>query len=247
MKNTSITICALIMGFAITGIVHSNAAVTTLGVVSEESSQYFDDSDGLYSSANISAPAPLGNFTHNFSSLGEEVWTVTWQAPVGQYIEIAAPTGWDSISLQVRAQTGGSFGSIENSHTPLSPVTVTLSGEMGDLLGAPANNYMALPAGSTTPGPGFATGAIADIFWNLTPGQTYRFTSIEMSGTIPAGSNTDVNQDFSNIYISGNATSGGSSVPDPGQWVSLQAIPEPSHALLSLVGIAAIGLRRRRS
>ena len=218
------------------GIPCSFGAISTLGTVSEETNTYYD-LFGSSSTARINVPSPQGTFTQDFSTLGEEVWTVSWQAPAGQFIEIAPPSGWDSGNLLVEFQAGLSGGV---SHYDTAP-TLTLIGESGDSLGTyTTGSYMMVR-------PTSANTVNARAWFDLTPGSNYRVTGISLSTTVPAGINENINAAINTFHIWGSLSSGASGLTDPGQWVSLQGIPEPSGALLSLVGIAAIGLRRRRN
>lgn len=215
---------------------NSFAAISTSGVLTKETKTFFDFGS-VSTTAQIGLPTALPSFTDDFSSIGDDTWEVTWQAATGQAFQVAAPAGgWSSITLSVYASWGDTVGP---GRTILSPLTINIIGASGDALGAPSS------ADAFLPQPGGPSNQVrASSSWNLTAGNIYQFTSIVLSAPIPASYNENVNQSsFPSFYLQGQA-SGPSGLADPGQWVSI--VPEPCHALLGLVGIAAMLGRRRR-
>ena len=192
-------------------------------------------------SAMISAADPLGDFVVNFSTLDEEVVTVTWQAPVGQFIEIAVPTGYDSVDLDFRVSIG-SIATPGNQHLPVSIVNL-----VEDLAADPLPAYDAANSSLWVTGPGGDRFLFTTYFSDLVPGSVHRVSSLTATATVPADFNINYNQPIEYFHIEGNAFTE-HNLPSPGQWVRLVAIPEPSSSallLLGLLGGAALLARRR--
>ena len=195
---------------------YSFGDITTIGVVSEESNTYYpDDFVGYSSSAQLDVPAPKGTFTQDFNTLGEVVWTVTWQAPAGHVIEIAPPAGWENGSLYVQFQAGLSGGVSHYDTTP----TLTLYGESGDSLGSytGSSHYMMVR-------PTSANTVNAVCSWDLTMGNTYRASAISLTTTVPAGINDNINAAIGTFNLGGYLSAYSATPADPGQWISIVAI-----------------------
>lgn len=215
-QTLSSLIC-LILYICVCGPTNSLADITNVVLPSVESNSHTAD-DGMGGSSSeclIEMPTVLPNFTHTFSALGDEIWTVTWRAPEGMVFEIAAPGEFDTVQLFLEYAWGGSTNGVPD--TVLTP-TATVAGESGDPLPAATTTEFRLPDLPTT------NMVIASAGFNLTPGNTYRFQEISLSTTIPAAYNEDVDLAASapgrlagfRAYTSKTGTS-----TDPGQWFQI--------------------------
>ncbi len=179
-------------------------------------------------------PSP-GTFTFDFSAVGDQEIIVTWQAPAGQFIEIAVPDGYVNTSAIFRMQTSGGFSSTGSFDA--TGLVLDVADPTGDPLPAPSLTYI---RGS---GPG-SLNLVSGADFNLTAGETYRFTSLSVSGTMPAGyDQTFANTEFGQFRLIARLNDP-SGLGDPGAWVSV--VPEPaSLALLGLGGLLVAQRRRR--
>ena len=213
------------------------SAVAIVGEVTVPANGY----DGFATYAELRVAAP-GNFTADFSALGAEPFSVTWKAPAGKQIEIAMPLGFSSGGLPIEwFVPGGGFG-----FDLFEDTSPTIVADF-DVLPALDGSAIALAGPSTG---GDNAGATA-YYLPLTPGQTYRLTSLTLSTTVPAAYDEVFDDAIVDFRIRSDAEASTTGLADPGQWIRLvddpgAAIPEP--ASLSLLGLGGLlALRRRRS
>ena len=226
------TITAAVAILLISGTVSANGLINTVGVVTEESKSY----DGFETLVELSVAAPLGNFTHDFSALGVEIWSVTWEAPAGKQIEVTSPLGFEPgyLAFEFFAD-GGSFGA--GSHVDPSATIV----HDFDVEPTFLDTYNMALSGPPS------TSAEAGVFYiQLTPGQTHRLTSMTISTTVPADYDVDIDTAITSFHIFAGAEASTTGLPDPGQWLRLVPIPEPATLALLLIGGLAL-LRRKHS
>ena len=174
------------------------STITNVGVMTEQGNAFGASSpSGFKSTAFVGAAGPLGSFTHDFSTLGDTEWTVTWRAAPGQFIEIEVPNGSDYFEVEFLFRGGGSQvgGFSKNgfgTDVDLAP-------------GSPALSVVDEQVALTGPGgTSFSSKAYLDDRL-LTPGQVYRFTSVTSTVTIPTSYNVSLDQPVSEFMISGEA------------------------------------------
>lgn len=194
-------------------------------------------------------PSGSTTLTADFSTLGDTTFTFTWAAPEGQAFELYVPTGlgWEAYTdyflrfdLQFNNSPGGSpyfptfesfsFGGASGTALPTSPSDV---------------NVIAVQGTSAT-----STISAQVSYDALAVGERYRFQSATLTVSIGA-SYTGVFQDapllFSQSYLTGYIYAA-DVFSDPGQVLSLVAVPEPGTyaAILGAVALATVIWRRRR-
>jgi hypothetical protein len=112
----------------------------------------------------------------------------------------------------------------------------------GTLPSAPAGSFSATDLGGDR--------IQAQDFFSLSAGDSFSFTAVSITSQFPASYNVDFNNPNSTFQVSGTGFTEVAGGPgNPGQWVSLVPVPEPSSVLL--LGLGAFGLvgsrgRRRR-
>ena len=214
-------------------------ANTFNGVVSEEVNSFEDEGNNseYYSQAEVRVPAPLSNSVFTFSGPGEDVVSVTWSAPAGKLIEIATPAGFDDIEVDFRLFSGGLYRA-----GGITPDTqVQFADFQGPALPSFTDNTL-----FSGPGPD-GDGARVLFDYTLPAGETYRFSSVTATVTIPESYTMDFNSPTNQFGILGEAeTSGLETVvlEDPGQWIRLVDVPEPNS--LALLGLGGLIVARRR-
>ena len=201
--------------------------------LTEENSSY-GTNGGAVSQVSITPAGPLGNFTVDFSSLGETVVSVTWSAPAGQLIEIDIPTGWSDIENIGRGVDGGlAIGDT----LALTADDVTFEDLSGDALPT-------IVAGAAL-GNTEQVFAFLIQFTDAVQGDTYRFSSATIEVTVPASYDIAIDAPIEIYHVSGNMQSGDNPAPpDPGQWIRL--VPEPTTAMLLGLGLFAVVRRGPR-
>jgi hypothetical protein len=176
------------------------------------------------------------NITADFNA--DKQLVVEMLAPTGQQFVVTPPSWSGALSFYMHLEstdstTWGAYydGTFSDFHfegpTYLPPSTSgAFSYASGSYFSAPANFGMS--ASATASGPFSFTKAVAT--FSAPPQMTEAFTDHPMYGWI----------DFSE-------SNSGSYQADPGQWVTLAPVPEPSTlAMLSTTVIALIGFARRR-
>ena len=228
MKTTTPIVSAvLVAAFAAPALAQPSIAVTL-----SETEFFTDPSEGEFGIL-LSDPTP-DPFTADFGLLGDTQVSVTWQAPAGQFFEIAPPVGFDFPSLIFRVQTDGGFSSSGSFDS--FDLSLDIAGQSGDALPTPNNTFL---EGS---GPG-SLNLIAGVDIDLVAGEVYRFTSLTLTGTLPAGYNQNFNGVGLNARLIARTNDLTGTLPDPGAWVHVVPMPGTA-AMLGLGGLLAA--RRRR-
>ena len=176
--------------------------------------------------------APLSVQLVNFDTV-----QVTVNAPAGEAWNIAYNSGFESAIFRLTVDYadgfGGPFDSITSGDWQINFVT----GDASSFNGNFANNSAIPDAGNQL---------IFDLYEGVT--SSFAFTSI--TGTITYDNSTlaeDALHSFTGASLSYQYQPSDFAAPDPGQQLTLQAVPEPSTlALVSLAGFGlGIVLRRR--
>ena len=174
--------------------------------------------------------------TRDFAPLGDELVRVTWRAPAGEFFEIAAPAGFDSVELSFEMVTTGFFGGGATTFATVDAIEFT--SVSGSSFNSPTHARL---LGGTSGGNG---GLLARVDFALEAGDTYRFESFTLLATMPAAySETFSSVGFSRFGFFGTAIDPSGTLADPGQWV--RVVPTSgTAALLSVAGLAAVPRRR---
>lgn len=166
-------------------------------------------------------------------------FSFTWRAPVGQQFRIDAPaTGFDVVQVEVHLDGGSSYASSGAFYHQAPMVTV-----MGGNARRPDYSQISL-TGPTSGDPSRNSFQLYSRF-SITPGESFSFESMTMSITIPASFDTAFPNVSAMPRLYGRALSFDDTSSDPGQWIRLETIPEPSIASLALLA-GALGLLHRR-
>ena len=230
MKTACLTLAA-----AVLLVTPANADLVLVGAVTEESNSFGPDIDAIVGEATVAVASP-GTFDQEFSALGEQAVSITWQAPAGQLIEVVTPVGFEFGSqLRFNFRGGNNFFVSGSLNASLTPTLIDLTGGTLDPVFA--------SVGLSGPG-GDAVGF--NVVYDLEPGVTYRFAGLTATGVIPAGFDTDFDDlPIEQFAVVGEAVTGDSGLTPPGQWVRLVPIPEPSS--LALLGLGGPWICRRGS
>jgi hypothetical protein len=183
----------------------------------------------------------LGVFAHDFGIVGDTQWTVTWQAPPGSRIEVTAPIGMNSLQLNASFGGGNVGGGVGNFQ--FTDPMLTVGGLSGDSIDF-SLGFVSLA------GPGIDDNVArfnASFFAFLNPGDTFSFDSLTFSGTIPASYDGVFATPIANFSVRETSDDGGNTtLPDPGQWVRLTPVPEPSTFAMCAVGLLCLRIIRGR-
>lgn len=186
--------------------------------ISREISVESNNFDGSLSTAEIATSADgLNEFTADFSMLGDEPLTITWDAPPGKLIEITRPVGFSgTFSFQFVLRTGGT--SATEAFQDTDP-NVHYSGLDGD---TPTSGTRLILLSDSA-----MEGAEATITESLQPGESVKFRSLTASTTVDNSYDEDIdNLALTEFLLLGTADSSGMDSPtDPGfDWLtSLQS------------------------
>ncbi|GAA5494994.1 hypothetical protein Rhal01_01163 [Rubritalea halochordaticola] len=189
-----------------------------------------------YTDSSVSISSPSIPFIYDFSTVGDETLNVSVNAPAGYQFEVTAPSsGFQNVQMQFEYRFGSSIhgaGSLSESG-PL-----VFAGGAGDLpLGYFGN------VRGTGPDDGDLFRITSDVI-TLNPGDSFTFESLEFSVDIPSSYQTFFNADGI-ASLTGNAV-GPSGLSDPGQWIRVVAVPEPSVTSLMLSSVVILLGRRSR-
>ena len=160
----------------------SRADLMVSGTLTEETSVFNPGIPGITlnkSLAIISKAIPRGTFNHDFSTLGETPWSVTWQAPAGQRIEVAVPADWLSPTPLFLTFRGGGHSVSAGDFVDSSP-GVSFAGFAGASIGPTGSMHLTGPGAADTDA---SFGGSITI--PLTPGSVFSFESATVSTTVP--------------------------------------------------------------
>jgi hypothetical protein len=222
------------------------AAIYTGTVTVESNADLSDVNAGNYQYTNQISAATLPDFNFAFSTLGDTDFSVTWQAPTNYLIQITPPSGFDFVQVLFNFYTGNSYYNVGE---VIPPATVSLTDFSG-------NNLPNMPPSTQFTGPQTATfpannaGAFI-IPTNLPLGESFYLSSATVEFTVPAAYNVDFNAPILGFEVYGQAFSNqpnpNLAPANPGQWITLVQVPEPSSLiLLSVAGLGVIARRRRK-
>lgn len=231
-----------LIGFLL--IVPAARGQSYVGTVLVESNA--DQSDivaGTYTYINQLSVATLPDFNFPFSTLGDVDFSITWQAPPNYRIQITPPSGFDNVQVYFQFYSGSSgynVGQVD------PPTTLTLAGFSGSTLPSmPSAAQFTGPQTSSLP----ADSAGAFIFPSgFALDEPFYLSSATVEFTVPAAYDVDFNAPVAGFEVFGVAFSNQPSAApqDPGQWITLVQVPEPSSiALLSTTGMGVLVRRRR--
>lgn len=219
------------------------AQITIVGELDTATSQYSYMSGHNGSTSYLSASIkPSLDFA--FSTAGDTQLTVTWSAPAGQKIVIAAPTDW-TASVGIVFTHAGRTGSDFEGHGIMNATTFT--DLTGSFAGPSVANVVFAP--NTTTGISYYE---VSTYLSVPLNTEVSFSSVSITYLVPAS----VNRDYASVTASdfaliGNASFSGAEVGNPGAWITLEStgapIPEPATYAV-ILGLGTLGLvawRRR--
>lgn len=228
-------------------ITQAALAASYTGTVTVESNADLSDVNaGNYIYTNQISAATLPDFNFAFSTLGDTNFSVTWQAPTNYLIKITPPSGFDSVQVLFEFYTGSSYYNV-GEVTP--PATLSLTDFTGNNLpGMPVFTQFTGP--QTTSFPADNAGAFI-IPNNLPLGESFYLSSATVQFTVPAAYNVDFNAPILGFDVYGqvfsNQPNPNLAPANPGQWITLVMVPEPSSfTLLGVVGLGVIARHRRK-
>ena len=201
-----------------------------------ETSSFIDGRDPV-ARATVSSTGGGTPFIVDFSGLGETVISYTWKAPAGQRFVVTPPTGSSSFSIDLAFFGGvGSFGT--GSYEDNSPL-VGFSGASGTFEVVDNNKFTYVRL--TDPGSGLF---LIDFSLRLSAplDQSFSFESATITTTVPAAFATDFSLSTTSRLV--GEVSGFTS--SQGQWIALEAVPEPSSGILLISGMVGLLAIRRR-
>ena len=193
--------------------------------------------DEASSQVSVSSSAPTV-FNQDFSQQGEVDLSFTWSAPAGYQLRIERPSGFDQATIGLRYEVGST--GISAGRTNGTQHTIALVGDM-PISPSGYNAYFSGP--TSNPAESYLQ---LWVDFNLAVGEVYTLESLTYTLKLDASYAGVFQNGISNSYISGYASTNSGNPGDPGQWVSLVAIPETSTSgLVALVFVFGIARRRR--
>ena len=211
-------------------------------VLDSEYVTYADNSSERIEQYGVSSAPTL---SADFSTLGDTLFTYTWNAPAGKAFELYTPSGlgWEdytdyflSAEMVFGFMTGGST-------TLFTPDSITV-GMSGTPLAAPSDTAIFGIEGANP------TIQVNVIFDGLVVGERYRFENISLTFTVPADYDatfTDEPLVILSSRLVGNIYSEGEIRPDFGPVLTTVTVPEPTAgALVGFALLAGCCVRRRR-
>lgn len=208
----------------------SNAATIVLSDTLDEEINFFDEDDSI---AQVNSSGGASPFVYSFSSMGETVISYTWQAPAGQRFVVTPPINASSAFVMLRFD-GGTLGStpVFQDNSPL----LEIIGASGPVIVESSRTFF------TGSGSGDNRVFLFEAIFDVTPGQSFSFESATMTTTIPDSYNTDFAVTTTTSFLYGEAETPSSA----GQWITLEAVPEPGTSLLLALSLTSLVARRRR-
>jgi hypothetical protein len=230
----------LILTFATVSTILSQSASGAIDITIDNISDFNYFEDELRSEATSWSSTSLTSdtgFTEDYSTQGETTLTVNFQFPAGQQLVVATPSNFDFLDIDFDCRFDDGMGDLLSNYSP----DVTVEGNAAaEALSANAQTH-------------FYTDGDPDlrslVSFSLAPGETYIFNSITITTTVPAEYDVAFNNEFADVSeVEFTAVDSSGTASDPGNWGSLQPIPEPS-AYTLVVAVYALGLaiiRRQR-
>lgn len=195
----------------------------------------FDDS-GLVSRSSTPLNSAEG-FTSDFGELGDTALTASFSFDPGYELVINTPIGFDSVQVNFTL----SFDNATSfTFTDPSPI-LAIEGNAAAIGLESIGNRQAVFDAVGEPN------ILMTVGFSLNPGEFYRFQSINLTAQVPAAYNESFSEAFpqaSGLMLTASSFFG--SPEDPGDWASIQPIPEPStFALFTGSAVLLLALTRR--
>ncbi len=176
---------------------------------------YFND--GFSDSRSSTFLTSDTGFSEDYSTQGETSLTVTFQFPVGQQLVVDTPSNFDHFDIKFDCRFDDGMGDMLSNYSPDVAVDGNAAAE-------------ALSANAQTH---FWTDGDPDlrslVSFSPVPDETYIFKSIAITTTVPAEYDVVFNNEYADVSeVEFSAFEDQGTASDPGNWASIQPIPEPS-------------------
>ncbi|WP_309382723.1 hypothetical protein [Cerasicoccus frondis] len=188
--------------------------------------------------------SPSVELTADFSALGETTLSVTWEAPEGYLYNVYTPSGLDWEGGGYIIQFTFQFGSLTGTdgYTDFTVDSVSVGGSIGAEMPTYNTSFAYGTDGTDT------TLETSIGFADFVVGETYQFSSVTTTMTIP--------DSYDGVFSSSSLTSATNiylelvvyedNENDPGQVLTLVAVPEPgAYALIIGLAMVVLALVRR--